>query len=432
MLPMMPNTSQPLRVALVASSLRLAGAEKQTAYLARALFGAGTDVRFFYLGEGGHYEQILRGMRIPFVQIYRQNRPVFMLARLTKALCRFRPQIVFAPQFGDLLQAGIAGRLCHALILGGVRSDGFYELNGHGRQSQLMLRLAHGLVVNSHRAGQNLASRGAETSKMKILPNVLDLREFDARSKLPSPTRVDPERVMAVAVGSLQPSKRFDRFLRALALARRKAPALIGVIAGSDCGSRTALEQEANALGLAPDHVAFLGECDNVPALLVQAGLLVLCSEYEGFPNVILEAMAARLPVITTPVGDAERLVLEGQTGFVVDGAQTSALAERMVELALSPGIRTRQGTAGRERVVRDYNYESLPARLLGILHDFAAQSRRYQLLEWLQGWSPAREANGSRGPGVPGNSGGALTTAPEAIFADTANNSQCEAKAAA
>jgi len=394
MLPMMPNTFQPLRVALVASSLRLAGAEKQTAYLARALFGAGTDVRFFHLGEGGHYEQILRGMGIPFVQIYRQNRPVFMLARLTKALCRFRPQIVFAPQFGDLLQAGIAGQLCNALILGGVRSDGFYELNGHGRQSRLMLRLAHGLVLNSQRAGQNLAARGADASKMKLLPNVLDLREFDARSKLPSPTRIDPERVMAVAVGSLQPSKRFDRFLHALALARRKAPALIGVIAGTDCGSRAALEQEAKALGLAPDHVAFLGECDNVPALLVQAGLLVLCSEYEGFPNVILEAMAARLPVITTAVGDAARIVVQERTGFVVDGTHVGDMADRMIELALSPATRTRLGTEGRAIVEREYNYESLPTRLLSVFHEFAVQNRRHQLVKYLKDRLPATESN--------------------------------------
>ncbi|HEY5914217.1 MAG TPA: glycosyltransferase, partial [Verrucomicrobiae bacterium] len=107
------------RAAVVASSLKLAGAEKQTVYMARALFEAGTDVRVFYLGEGGHYETVLRRLGIPLVQIYRQNRPMFMLARLVSAFFRFRPQIVLAPQFSDLLQAGIAGRLCRALTLGG-------------------------------------------------------------------------------------------------------------------------------------------------------------------------------------------------------------------------------------------------------------------------------------------------------------------------
>src|SRR5437870_209828 len=193
-LPMMPNTFQPLRVALITSSLKLAGAEKQTVYMARALLAAGTDIRFFHLGESGPYETVLRRVGISFLQIYRRNRPMFILARLARALWRFQPHIVFAPQFGDLLQAGIAGRLCNALTLGGLRSDGFYELNTHGRWSRWMLRLAHGLVANSHRAARNLAARVANPPRIQILPNVLDVREFDARSKMPPPIATPPDR----------------------------------------------------------------------------------------------------------------------------------------------------------------------------------------------------------------------------------------------
>jgi len=400
MMPMRPNTIPRPRVAVVSSSLKLAGAEKQTAYLTRALCEAGAEVCFFYLGEGGYYEKVLRRMGVSLVQIYKRNRPISILARFSRALRRFRPDIVFAPQFGDLLQAGIAGRLCRGLILGGVRSDGFYELNGHGQRSHWMLWLAHGLVANSHRARQNLAARGADATKIKMLPNVLDLREFDARREWSSPLTPSSDRVMAVGVGSLQPCKRFDRFLKALALARRRAPALVGVIAGADWGSRPALEKEAHDLGLAPDHVIFLGECDNVPGLLAQAGFLVLCSEYEGFPNVLLEAMAARLPVITTPVGDAERIVIEDQTGFVVEGSDIQSMAERMAELALCAATRTRLGAEGRSRVAEEYNYASLPTRLLTVFRDFAAQNRRGQLASRLQECCHVMERDRSRRDG--------------------------------
>ncbi len=372
--------------------------------MTRALKEAGADSRFFHLGEGGHYETVLRRMGISFLQIYKRNQPMFILTRLSQALWRFRPQIVFAPQFGDLLQGGLAGRLCNALVLGGVRSDGFYELNSNGRRSRWMLRLAHGLIANSHHGKQNLASRGANPSKMKILPNVLDLTEFDKRSKMPAPISIPSDRVMAVAVGSLQPSKRFDHFLNALALARRKAPALLGVIAGSDCGSRHVLEQQANETGLAPDHVVFLGECDNVPSLLAQAGFLVICSEYEGCPNVILEAMAARLPIISTPVGDAERIVLQNQTGFVVGGDCVQTMADRMVELALSPATRIRLGMEGRKQIEREYEYQSLPTRLLAIFRDFAAENGRCQLAASIHAWlakQSSRSATAQVGSGV-------------------------------
>ncbi len=127
------DRTQPLRVAVVATSLRLAGAEKQTVYMSRALAWAGIDVRFFHLGGGGYYEDVLRQTGVPVHRIFTPNQPWVMLAGLTRTLCRLRPQIVLAAQFGDLLYGAAAGRCCNALVLGGVRSDGIYELNSHGR-----------------------------------------------------------------------------------------------------------------------------------------------------------------------------------------------------------------------------------------------------------------------------------------------------------
>jgi len=363
----------------------LAGAEKQTVYAARALFQAGMDVRVFYLGEKGHYEVVLRQLGIPVCQIYSANRPWVILAELIKALRRLRPQIVLVNQFGDLLHGATAGRFCNALTLGGVRSDGSYELKAYGHMSRWMLRLAHGFVANSCRARQNLMPRGIKPQKIEVLPNVIDLRDFDAGTKLPSGLSLPADRRIAAAVGRLHPCKRFDRFLEALALARRSEPSLAGVIAGTDSGARTALEEKAKALGLRPPDLTFVGECDNIPALLAQTGFLVLSSEYEGFPNVILEAMAARLPVITTPAGDAGLVVQNDKTGMVVAGEDTQGMAAFMVQLARSHSMRMRFGEAGRKRVEQEYNFDSLSNRLLAIFRNFAWQTRRNTLLEILE-----------------------------------------------
>ena len=194
------DTSRRLRVALVASSLGLAGAEKQTVYTARALLHAGIDVRFFYLGGSGHYEAVLRHLGVSLCQIFAANRPWVILAGLTRALCRLRPHIVMASQFSDLLYGGAAGRFCNAMTLGGIRSDGFYELSAYGQRSRWMFRLAHGLIANSCRARQNLASRGINLRKIEVLPNVIDLRDFDSRSKLPGRFSLPANRII-VAYG---------------------------------------------------------------------------------------------------------------------------------------------------------------------------------------------------------------------------------------
>ena len=374
-----------LRVAMLASSLRLGGAEKQTVYMARALLHAGMDLRFFYLGGGGHYETVLREMGVPVRQIYFPNQPWKILVKLIAALSRVQPHIVLASQFGDLRFGGIAGRCCNALIVGGVRSNGWYELRTYGWLGRRALRLAHGFVTNSHSARQTLTSQGVKSQKIEVLPNVIDLRDFDARSALPFPDSLPADRVIVAAVGSLQPCKRFDRFLEALALARRSETALAGVIAGADYAEGRPLLERAKALGLTPPDLIFLGECDRVPALLTRSAMLVLTSDYEGFPNVILEAMAARLPVITTPVGDAGVIVRHGQSGYVVQPDDPQSLAAAMVKLARSPSLRTDLGRAGRKRVEHEYPYEALLDRLLWVFRRFADLQPKSCLLEMLE-----------------------------------------------
>jgi starch synthase (maltosyl-transferring) len=361
-----------MRIALIASSLRRAGAEKQFSYTARALFEAGIDSQVFYLGAGDYYQTALTEAGVPVRQIFNRRQSLLMLGRLSKALAALKPHVVLASQFGDLSFAGLAGRLCGALVLGGVRSDGFYEIRTSGWRSSLMLKLSHGLIANSHRAKDNLVSLGINPQKIAVMPNVIALADFDQKMAMPFQSPAPSGRVSVTAVGSLQPCKRFDRFLDGLALARQREPALFGVIAGDDIGERAALERKARSLRLLPDHIRFLGECDQVPSLLAHSRLLVSCSDYEGLPNVILEAMAARLPVLTTPCGDAGRIVKHGVTGFLLTPDDAQGMADCMVNLVCNPALAHQMGEAGRKQIEEHYNIRSLAPRLLSIISDFA------------------------------------------------------------
>jgi glycosyltransferase involved in cell wall biosynthesis len=390
-----------MRIALIASSLRLAGAEKQFCYVARALFEAGLDVRVFYLGAGDHYQTVLTDAGIPVRQIFSAGRPLLMLIRLIKELVAFRPRILLASQFGDLVFAGPAGRLCNAMVLGGIRSDGFYELRTSGRRWRPLLKSAHGLIANSHRAKENLASKGVDSGKIAVLPNVIDLSDFDSKAAKPFVWPALADRMLVTAVGSLHKCKRFDRFLDGLAIARQHEPHLFGIVAGQDLGEKSALEHKAKTLGLLPGHVAFLGECNHVPSLLSHSRLLVSCSEYEGFPNVILEAMAARLPVLATTAGDAERILKNGATGYLLKADDAREMADCMLKLVREPALRAQMGEAARKRVEDEYNLKSLAPRLLSVFSDFARRHKRVSIAKMLEE-KPVK--TGYSAPSISGN----------------------------
>src|SRR5260370_22719934 len=209
--------------------------------MSRARAWSGMDVRCFHLGGGGYYEDVLRQSGVPVDRIFSPNQPWVMLASVTRTLCRLRPQIVLAAQFGDLLYGAAAGRCCNAMVLGGVRSDGIYELNAHGRLGRWMARLAHGLVANSYRARQNLVGRRISSQKIEVLPNVIDLRDFDERSVLPAGVFLPSARVIVAVVGSLHPCKRLERVLEALAGAGGPEQRRARDFAGPGCEGRAGM-----------------------------------------------------------------------------------------------------------------------------------------------------------------------------------------------
>jgi glycosyltransferase involved in cell wall biosynthesis len=389
---------QPLRVAFIAGNLTPrfppGGAEKQLMYMVRALRDAGVDVRVFSLTQGGYCEDVLRSLGLPPYWIGRFKNPLLRLMTLVKALRGFRPHIIQSTHFFANLYAALAARLGSALSIGCSRSDVFYELGNAKGWGSLCLKAPTALLANSEAARRNAISLGLKPERIHVIANVIDLADFDAHCQPLAGTGAGlhpfaGEHPLAIAIGSLAPVKRFDRFLDALALARRTVPGLKALLAG-DGPERAALERQAAALGLWPDHLAFLGRRQDVPCLLRQADVLVLTSDHEGFPNVVLEAMAAGRPVVTTPAGDAGTLVQDGVTGYVVPSQDTEGLAARLVELCNAPDLRDQFGRAARRRAEQDYDSRGLAGRLLGIYDQILRRQNQTGLLRRLQRLAPA------------------------------------------
>jgi glycosyltransferase involved in cell wall biosynthesis len=374
------RAATPLRVALIAGSLTQGGAEKQLVYMARALRDCGVDVRVYSLTRGEFYESVLKAEGIEPVWVGAIGHPAARLAILVRAFRHCHPHIVQSTHFFANLYAGIAARTCGAIAVGSIRNDGAFDLQANGRWGPWLLRAPAVLLANSAAARTHAESVGTPANRIHVLDNVINLREFDRAlgAGAAAPVAADPP--VAIAVCRLVAMKRLDRFIQALARARERVPDLRGIIVG-DGPERPRLEALARSLNGTSEHLTFAGRRDDVPALLRGAHMLVHTSDHEGFPNAVLEAMAAGLPVIATPAGDVRRVVVDGETGFVTPFDDVTGMADRMVQLATAPELRRRMGEAGRARVERAYSFAALGGRLLATYRAMAETQRDLRAL---------------------------------------------------
>jgi glycosyltransferase involved in cell wall biosynthesis len=154
------------------------------------------------------------------------------------------------------------------------------------------------------------------------------------------------------------PARGEEDLLEALVLARRRVPGLRALMVG-DGPRRVELETRSRALGLA-EAVHFVGYRPDVPAVLARGAVGVRCTrEAEGVSRAVLEAMAARLPLVVTDVGANPELVADTERGLVVPPASPEALADALVRVledrrsALRRADRARAFVAERLSVAR-------------------------------------------------------------------------------
>ena len=212
---------------------------------------------------------------------------------------------------------------------------------------------AHRVVVNADAIGEELVECGVPAAKIRTVYNGLDPARFqvtahgsrtERRAALGIPPR--HRNVVTILANLRLVLKDHPTFLRAASIVHAEAPDTAFVVAGEG-PLLEPLRQLAADLGLS-DHVYFTGRCENVADLLSASDVGVLSSTSEGFPNVLVEYMAAGLPVVTTGVGGAAEAVRDGSTGFVVAPRDANAMADRMLRLLKYPEDARIMGARGR------------------------------------------------------------------------------------
>ncbi|HEV3310814.1 MAG TPA: glycosyltransferase family 4 protein [Chloroflexota bacterium] len=193
--------------------------------------------------------------------------------------------------------------------------------------------------------------RALRFRRIARIPNgVLDVGLPDKgriRHALLPPLDVPETARLVVASGRLDPVKGFDRLLHAWALSCAEAQQAILLIVGWG-PERDRLQQMVEEMGIS-DRVRFVSPLSDARDYLAAADVVVISSHYEGMSNVLLEAMASAVPVVSTPVSGSVDLIQDGYNGRIVPHDDPHALMAAVADVLSHPGS---MGERARETVL--------------------------------------------------------------------------------
>lgn len=190
-------------------------------------------------------------------------------------------------------------------------------------------KCAAALVTVSSALKTALTQLGVDAGKITVLRNGVDTRLFNPADRALQRARLGLSGTVLLMVGNLVPLKEHALVLRALAEFPEACLLIIG-----EGGEERNLKMLAGALRI-QDRVRFLGAMpqDQLPAFYAAADALVLASSREGWPNVLLEAMACGTPVVSTAVGGTPEIVAAPEAGVLMTGRSASAVVEALQRL---------------------------------------------------------------------------------------------------
>jgi glycosyltransferase involved in cell wall biosynthesis len=194
-----------------------------------------------------------------------------------------------------------------------------------------------------------------------ILPSGIDLGRFSnlSRESSRSGLQIKKGEKVILFVGKLHAVKGVNYLIQAMNVIRQKEPKTRLILVG-DGEERRDLEKLTSSLNLA-DSVTFVGKVPNekVPQYMAAADIFVLPSLSEGFPMVIVEAMASGLPIVTTNVTGLPEIVHNGENGLLVEPKNSVELAEKILLLLQDDELRGDIAQNNRQRA-KDYTWEKV------------------------------------------------------------------------
>jgi glycosyltransferase involved in cell wall biosynthesis len=379
------------RIFFIIGSLEIGGAEKQLIALIQELCRLRYDCYVFTLHTGGPLTDDIRMLNVPLFSGQLKKRDIIKAPwkllsaqwELFQIVKTIKPDVIHSFLPLVTFMGALTGRWAKVpLVISSRRALGTHQERYPILKilDRLTNRLSDYVTVNSKSVYTDIIKRDhIDPRKLVLIYNGIDHHGFDAQihgeNTLRQTLGFHPSDKLIIMIGNLIPYKGHSDFLQAIPIIKTQIPNAVFLLVGEDRGIGAQLKKITQALKIA-SCVHFMGRRTDIAALLAISALLVLPSHEEGFSNVILESMAAGLPVVATDVGGNAEAILNGETGWIVPPKDPPRMAEKIIDLLNDPERARRWGEKGRERVKTFFSIEKMLQKYLD-LYTLTDQTRR-------------------------------------------------------
>ncbi|MCM8764175.1 MAG: glycosyltransferase [Candidatus Omnitrophica bacterium] len=344
------------KICFITGTLDVGGTEKQLLLLCRYINRKKFQVVVISLRGGRMKEEFQKENILVRVIGKRFRFDVIALFKLIMILLRERPDILHTLMFTSNTWGRVAGILTGTdVIIASERSIDLWKKKHHFFIDRLLGFFTDKIVCNSvsvqNRYKKNL---GSVSRKIIVIRNGIELHKFN----LCNGKKKERKEKIVFTASRLSPEKGVQFLIEAARIILKQDKGIKFLIAGEGHFESNLVEM-VKEYGI-KDNVIFLGYRNDIPQLISESDVVVLPSLWEGMPNILLEAMAMKKPVIATDVGGSSEIVKNGQTGLIVRPGSAADLAEKIMLLFSDKMLAEKIAENGYELARMDFGISSM------------------------------------------------------------------------
>lgn len=361
-----------INILYIIGSLNSGGAERQLTELVKALDKKRFNVYIVIYHDIIYYKEILdeMGVTVKVLEKKWKYDPAFPF-KLASYCKEKQIDIIHAYSESAGFWSRLAGKIAGIKTITHIQNTNYSS--GWFRLEKYMGWMDATLIANSF-AGEEEYRENIPNRKIRVIQNGLNFKLIPDRSEI----KIDSSKNKIIAVGRISKQKNYICLLKAINRVKEKIENLEvniwGRIMHQDIFEEMTNYISENNL---TEIVKYRGDSPDIIKEMASSQLMVLSSLWEGFPNVVMEALACGTPVIASNIADLRFLVKHGEYGFLFPKDDYKTLSIRLLEFFSSePEMRERMSERGRQHILKNFSIEKMADETAKVYEELKAGSK--------------------------------------------------------